>query len=233
MMEKFSASANLIGYFQLVNCPESLKSLQPIVAKCVNLERSDLFPSDDHTDDWSSSIRSPSDIRWSDGYKDLDKDILRAFTSFLSSADAKNIRPPLTNLVVFKKNSVTVRGHRFANFSASPNNSLVCLELPGRSIISYPGEIQEMFSVYFCVDGKSDEVRERTFLAVHRYIPLSLAHALKSPFRRFEDFGASIWSREQENTPIIVEAGITPMLPAMRRSWDNDTYVFKPTQKVK
>lgn len=237
MMERFSASANLIGFLQSSQCPAALKRLAPLMAKHNKLD----YQADGSLtvdDNYVPVLKKPKEVNWKDA-EGLDNNMKIAFISSLIPADMKNLHPPLSGpsleqsshkLTVIKTSSVAIGGYRFACFHSSPNNSLVCVPSPDQASIFYLGEIQEIFFAYFLAGGGA--LKERLFFAVNKYLPVSSDESSNDPFHDFEEFGAFLCSRTRDRNPIIIEAGTAPIVPAMRRPWDDKSFVVKPTRKV-
>jgi hypothetical protein len=85
-----------------------------------------------------------------------------------------------------------------------------------------PGVIRLIFA--------SESLPGETFLAIHRYLPLS-GNAIHDPFLPYIDFGASIWSNDLDDEVDVVPTTQT-IYHGCQREWSTDTLVMKPTNKA-
>ena len=234
-LERFTTASNLIAYLQRDDCPAALKQLHPILSKYIDVDfEPENFASPNldasgngETNEDRGILQDIVSIPWGKA-RPLDEDLKTPFLKLLGPTDAGRLHP--REPLAFMKDSITIRGNRFARHSSMPKNSLAYIANGSGANSPRVGLIQHIFSVKFRAGDKS--LLDRSFLAIYEHKPYPRTDAPYDFFSKFSNFGASLWSMEKRENPTIIDVEAAVVWPCMQFRWGDDAVVVKPIEKV-
>jgi hypothetical protein len=117
-----------------------------------------------------------------------------------------------------------IRGLQYCDYKTGRKDSNVFFQPEaGKPLV--PGRIRQIFSLTGNnLTGKEDVV----FIAVQRY--KEVIHDFSNPFKRFEDFGAGLWSKHLGEVEIIKPTD--NVCHGIMHHWDNGLLVMQPLNRV-
>jgi hypothetical protein len=229
MLETFVAAANVKAFLQTRHCPDIIKETRHLLDKCWGDENRGTLMQDIHAAELGRGQRcrttSREHINWKKR-RSLPVDIHRTLASMSSTLRAE-IPNWTTPTQVFFHDRWTIGGRQFSTSRATRKDSIVFVELEVGGPLM-PGMIREIFSVQCPTKEGTDEFIENAFLVVHAYKPLD---KVQDPFASFPDFGASIWSINLADHPVVVPTW-RRVYHAISRQWDKSSMVLKALDRV-
>jgi hypothetical protein len=229
MLESFCVAANVKTFLRRPDCPSTLRECQAILEQC--------WSGQDGMDGaFAKELRMliPDEIP---GRKDHDafawgkqRPLSKAVLAALASID-EELSTMIENWSrpnsVFYYEEHTIRGVRYTTRARSRRDSAVFFK-PRASEHIVPGIIQEIFSVPIRHPQQSNATySEEYFLVIQRHI----ATWRTDPFRKYQDFGASIWSNKLA-TELDVVLATTRICHSISRPWGEDAVVLKALDRV-
>jgi hypothetical protein len=199
ILESFCAASNIKAFLQTESCPDIIQKAGHLLDGCWGDEVRGTLMQDMRSLHLSQECPTASreEIDWN-GRKPLPSDIGESLTQISAGLRAE-IPEWIMPKKVFFHDRWTIGGRQFATFRALRKDSIVFFELEvGGEMV--PGVIRDIFSVH-CRTKDDDEYVEIPFLAIHAY---HRSKVIDDPFRSFPDFGASIWSANLEDRPVVI-----------------------------
>jgi hypothetical protein len=211
MMNSFCAASNLKVFMKRPGCPDVLKDLAPAFEDCFPPGKRGTLMADIHT---FGGRTGP--LAKAGKCVQLEKDI---YNAFIHTVGSRSSEVNLSTVHVYPR--WYIEGLQFATRDATQRDSIVFYKRM-RSDTLIPGVIRLIFS--------SSSLPGETFLAIHRYLPLS-GNNTHDPFLMYVDFGASIWSNELDDEVDVVPT-TQKIYHTCQREWCPNTVVMRPTNKV-
>jgi hypothetical protein len=119
-----------------------------------------------------------------------------------------------------------IRGQQYTDYKSGKKNCNIYFRTEaGERLV--PGRIRQIFSIP--KESQEGTTKECILLAVQRYKPID--GRLDDPFRRFEDFGANLWSSSLGKVEILFPSD--DFCHSIVRQWDGvDVLVMRPLNRV-
>lgn len=227
MMNTFCQMSNFRGLMFSAGCPEILDE---------HLETLDRFigrtPRSTLNNDIASLENMGSQTHASKhhtlrhtSYGPLDHDILKAFTEILSpELQPKNLSEISD---VFHLHRIMMGGVQYTDYITAEQDSIIFFEAASGSNW-LPARIRDIFQhTRRTIDG---HIQEEIFVALHHYLPTNPSK--EDPFACYTDFRAALFSQELSRAVLVIQASQVKC-HAIRRPWDEQSYVFRPLNRVK
>jgi hypothetical protein len=223
MMNSFCAAANLKTFLQSPRCPDCLKPCAPIVEQCYGGDNRGTLMNDMRSPDNDTLADAGTDQPWEyDGRKTqpLESDIYDALVAVAKSGKVS----PHREAVLHTRR--IIRGLQYTDYrSGKKNCNIYFRSETGERLV--PGRIRQIFSIP--KESQDGITKECLLLAVQKYKPID--QRLDDPFRRFEDFGASLWSSSVGRVEILFPSD--DFFHGIVRQWNGvDVLVMRPLNRV-
>jgi hypothetical protein len=222
-MKSFCEASNLRSILQNSGgWSDRLKICAPVFQKWFGDDHRGTLMSDIRS--FSSNISNTADSEpenfASQKLESLDTDIQDALV-------AQTEEPRYQHGKAFVQKRITHRGLQYASYDTTRRDSIIFFQpKPGYSLV--PGTIRKIFSMPLKDPGSAISTQSH-FLAVHRYE--SIPDNVEDPFRRYPDFGASLWSQNVSKQVEIVDLS-RKFCHGICRNWQDGILVLKPLDKV-
>jgi hypothetical protein len=221
MLKAFCEVSNVKRFITGPNCPQIIRNFLPIIEDEANVRGTLMADLEIFLESPELGAKAEKDEEHT-ADDVLENDIWTALNSIWLQLDETST-PKAPTFASFHGRH-KIRGFRFSDAATSVNESIVFFHEGDRMV---PGQIRRIFSI----SGTNFKIgKHRYFFAIHKFKKTTVPRTL-NPFDAWPHFGAELWSKTQEDQPVILSDEL-PIFHSIYRSWDEHTYVMKSTSRV-